>query len=86
MLLASSIKKGDLQVRANGRTTVTFPTAAVSTCCITLNASSRPSLTMCALNAASIAVDAGHMAVLEPSYYTLTAVAAKGLEITSAGC
>eukprot|EP00966_Prymnesium_polylepis_P252488 5837241-Prymnesium_polylepis.1 len=29
---------------------------------------------MCALNAASIAADAGHMAVLEPSCYTLTAV------------
>ena len=51
-----------------------------------LNASPRPSLTMCTLNAASIAVDAGDMAVLELSGYILTAVAAKGLEITSAGC
>eukprot|EP00966_Prymnesium_polylepis_P148212 3423756-Prymnesium_polylepis.1 len=36
-----------------------------------------PSLTMCALTAASIAVDAGDMTVLEPSGYILTAVAAK---------
>mmetsp|Transcript_61592 Transcript_61592/g.163171 ORF Transcript_61592/g.163171 Transcript_61592/m.163171 type:complete len:122 (-) Transcript_61592:326-691(-) len=40
---------------------------------------------MCEHITASIAVDTGDMAVLEPSGYILTAVAAKGLEITSAG-
>ena len=40
---------------------------------------------MCKHLTASIAVDTNDMAVLEPSGYILTAVAAKALEITSAG-
>eukprot|EP00966_Prymnesium_polylepis_P057157 1324034-Prymnesium_polylepis.1 len=67
--LASSGQKGcSPGARRDGRTTVTF----AHCCCQHMpyralsNATPRPSLTMCALNAASIAVTAGDMAVLKP--------------------